>query len=90
MLRRAQAYSSLGTESIPVYLHGTDIEIFSRGDYSHYRAIVDLARQRDREGQIERRACRLPLHRKFDRAKNTDPGIELVPYVPQAIQDLHD
>jgi len=90
MLRRAEAYSARpGADPIPVFLHGVDIEIFAQRNYSRYRQIVDLARQLDLEGRIELRACRLALHRKFDRIEDIDPAIELVPYVPQAIAELH-
>lgn len=67
---------------IALVLHGPEIEVFARRNYSMYRHIVDLAARLDAEGVIEVKMCQTEMRTRGIGAQEVPEFIEFVPYGP--------
>ncbi len=87
MLTRAEELSktlrtdSLGT-GIALVLHGPEIEIFARKNYSKYRAMVDRATRLDAGKIIDVKICQTEMKNRGIRQEDLPAFIEVVPYGP--------
>lgn len=87
MLTRAEELSktlradSLGT-GIALVLHGPEIEIFSRKNYSRFRMIVDQAARLNAERIIDVKICKTEMNNRGIREEDLPAFIEVVPFGP--------
>lgn len=87
MLTRAEELSkklradSLGT-GIALVLHGPEIEIFSRKNYSQFRVIVDQAARLNAEKIIDVKICQTEMKNRGIRDEDLPAFIEVVPFGP--------
>lgn len=87
MLTRAEELSktmradSLGT-GIALVLHGPEIEIFARKNYSRFRMTVDRAARLDAEHIIDVKICKTEMKNRGIREGDLPAFIEVVPYGP--------
>ena len=67
---------------IALVLHGPEIEIFARKNYSRFQKTVELAARLDAERIIEVKMCRTEMKILGIKEKDIPDFIELVPYGP--------
>lgn len=67
---------------IALVLHGPEIEIFAKKNYSQFRTTVELAARLDAERIIEVKMCRTEMKILGIREEDIPDFIELVPYGP--------
>jgi intracellular sulfur oxidation DsrE/DsrF family protein len=93
MLSRAEELSkttrsdSLGT-GIALVLHGPEIEIFAKKNYSRFRKTVDQAARLDAGRIIEVKMCRTEMKNRGIRQEDLPAFIEVVPYGPDEVARL--
>jgi len=73
---------------IALVLHGPEVELFARRNYSRYRHIVDLAARLDAAGVIEVKMCRSEMRARHIGERDVPDFIEVVPYGPDEEQRL--
>jgi len=78
------------TIQIAMVLHGPDIDFFSTSNYEKYRTIVDLAAELDAGNIIDFKACQSTANKLGLDAGDLPDFIEMVPYAPDAIDELED
>ncbi len=70
---------------IAIVLHGNELQLFQKGNYSANQSLVDRARLLDRENIIDIKACQTMM-RTLDIEQSELPSfIEQVPYAPVEI-----
>ena len=70
---------------IAIVLHGDELQLFQKGNYSANQSLVDRARLLDRDNIIDIKACQTMM-RTLDIQQNELPSfIEQVPYAPVEI-----
>jgi len=70
---------------ISIVLHGDELQLFQKGNYSANQSLVDRARLLDRENIIDIKACQTMM-RTLNIAQSELPSfIEQVPYAPVEI-----
>lgn len=70
---------------IAIILHGDELQLFQKGNYSANQSLVDRARLLDRENIIDIKACQTMM-RTLDIQQSELPSfIEQVPYAPVEI-----
>lgn len=70
---------------IAIVLHGDELQLFQKGNYSENQSLVDRARLLDRENIIDIKACQTMM-RTLDIEQSELPSfIEQVPYAPVEI-----
>lgn len=67
---------------IALVLHGPEVEIFARKNYTKYRHIVDRAARLSAEGVVEIKMCRTEMGSRAIRDEDVPKFIEFVPYGP--------
>ena len=67
---------------IALVLHGPEIEIFAKKNYSRFRKMVDLAARLNNAHIIEVKMCRTEMKILGIREEDVPDFIELVPYGP--------
>ena len=73
---------------IAIVLHGDELQLFQKGNYSANQSLVDRARLLDRENIIDIKACQTMM-RTLDIQQSELPSfIEQVPYAPLEILRL--
>ena len=73
---------------IALVLHGPEIEIFARKNYSKYKSIVDRAARLDADGVIEVKMCQTEMRSRGIRTEDVPAFIEFVPYGPDEEERL--
>ena len=73
---------------IALVLHGPEIEIFAKKNYSRFRKTVDLAARLDAGRIIEVKMCRTEMKHLGIREEDIPDFIELVPYGPDEEERL--
>ncbi len=90
--RAAQMASQAGTKreevDIAMVLHGPDIRIFAKENYSRYKSIVDLAARLDADNVIDFKACASSATQRGFGEFAFPTFIEMVPYAPDEIKRL--
>ncbi len=70
---------------IAIVLHGNELQLFQKGNYSANQSLVDKARMLDRDNIIDIKACQTMM-RTLNIEQNELPSfIEQVPYAPVEI-----
>ncbi len=73
---------------IAIVLHGNELQLFQKQNYSANQSVVDRARLLDKDNIIDIKACQTMM-RTLDIGRNELPGfIELVPFAPVEIERL--
>ena len=73
---------------IAIVLHGDELQLFQKENYSSYQSVVERARLLDRDNIIDIKACQTMM-RTLDIEKNELPSfIEQVPFAPAEIERL--
>ena len=67
---------------IALVLHGPEVEIFARKNYTKYRHIVDRAARLSAEKVIEIKMCQTEMRSRDIRDEDVPKFIEFVPYGP--------
>src|SRR3989344_6524878 len=67
---------------IALVLHGPEVEIFARKNYTKYRHIVDRAARLSAEKGIEVKMCQTEMRSRAIRDEDVPKFIEFVPYGP--------
>lgn len=67
---------------IALVLHGPEVEIFARKNYTKYRHIVDRAARLSAEGVVEIKMCQTEMRSRAIRDEDVPRFIEFVPYGP--------
>ena len=93
LLNRAGQLASESREKreeleIAMVLHGPDIRIFAKENYSRYKDIVDLAEQLDDADIIDFKACATTAAQRGFNDSAFPAFVELVPYAPDEIKRL--
>lgn len=73
---------------IALVLHGPEVEIFARKNYTKYRHIVDRAARLSAEGVIEVKMCQTEMRSRDIRDEDVPGFVELVPYGPDEKERL--
>ncbi len=73
---------------IALVLHGPEVEIFARKNYTKYRHIVDRAARLNAGGIIEVKMCRTEMRSRDIRDEDVPKFIEFVPYGPDEEERL--
>lgn len=68
---------------IALVLHGPEVEIFARKNYTKYRHIVDRAARLSADGVIEVKMCQTEMRSRAIRDEDVPKFIEFVPYGPE-------
>ena len=74
--------------NIAMVLHGPDIRIFAKENYSRFKDIVDLAERLDADNVIDFKACATTAAERGFSDSAFPAFIELVPYAPDEIRRL--
>jgi hypothetical protein len=73
---------------IAIVLHGDELQLFQKENYSSNRAVVERARLLDQDNIIDIKACQTMM-RTLDIEQDELPGfIEQVPFAPDEIERL--
>jgi len=73
---------------IAIVLHGDELQLFQKRNYSSNRSVVERARLLDEDNIIDIKACQTKM-RMLDIEQSELPGfIEQVPYAPAEIERL--
>ena len=73
---------------IAIVLHGDELQLFQKQNYSSYQSVVERARLLDQENIIDIKACQTMM-RTLDIEQNELPSfIEQVPFAPTEIERL--
>ena len=73
---------------IAIVLHGNELQLFQKQNYSANQSVVDRARLLDKDNIIDIKACQTMM-RALDIGRNELPGfIEQVPFAPAEIERL--
>ena len=73
---------------IALVLHGPEVEIFARKNYTKYRHIVDRAARLSAEKVIEIKMCQTEMRSRDIRDEDVPKFIEFVPYGPDEEERL--
>lgn len=74
--------------SVPLVLHGEEIEFFQRKNYSKYRQVIDLAAQLVAFDIIDVRVCETWMRRNGVKRSELPPFIKTVPNGPGEVKRL--
>lgn len=73
---------------IAIVLHGDELQLFQKGNYSSNQSVVERARLLDQDNIIDIKACQTMM-RNLDIGKDELPSfIEQVPFAPAEIERL--
>ena len=73
---------------VAIVLHGNELQLFHKDNYAMYSAVVERARELDRNNIIDIKACQTMM-RTLDIGANELPDfIEQVPFAPVEIERL--
>lgn len=73
---------------IAIVLHGDELQLFQKGNYSSNQSVVERARQLDQDNIIDIKACQTMM-RILEIEQSELPGfIEQVPFAPAEIERL--
>jgi intracellular sulfur oxidation DsrE/DsrF family protein len=70
---------------IAIVLHGNELQLFQKGNYSANQSLVDRARLLDRENIIDIKACQTMMRTLNIEQSELPSFIEQVPYAPAEI-----
>ncbi|OGI52816.1 MAG: hypothetical protein A2809_02035 [Candidatus Muproteobacteria bacterium RIFCSPHIGHO2_01_FULL_61_200] len=73
---------------IALVLHGPEIEIFAKRNYSRFQRTVDQAARLDAEHIIEIKMCRTEMRNRGIKEEDVPAFIEFVPYGPDEEERL--
>ena len=96
LLNRAlEVYEELPTNSkanleIAMVLHGPDAQFFAKKNYSENKNLVDLATKLEAVGFIDLKVCARSAASQGIENDGFPPFIEVVPYGPEAIENLRE
>ncbi len=75
---------------IAIVLHGNELQLFQKGNYSSNQSVVERARILDQDNIIDIKACQTMM-RVLEIEQSELPGfIEQVPYAPAEIERLQE
>ena len=73
---------------ITLVLHGEELELFRKGNYSRYMGIVERARELDQDQLVDIKACRTMMNHFAIEQSELPDFIEQVPLAPVEIERL--
>lgn len=84
----AEALANHQPLKIAMVMHGPDLEIFARSNYSRYAEIVDIAERLESAGVIDFKACLTAMEKRGLKDTDMPAFFEMVPFGPEEIQQL--
>lgn len=75
---------------IAIVLHGDELQLFQKNNYSSNKSLVDRARLLDQDNIIDIKACQTKMRSLNIQQSELPSFIEQVPYAPIEIKRLQD
>ncbi len=95
LLERAEILSKAGNATdeksrIAMVIHGPDVEIFNKKNYSKNKDIIDLAARLDASDIIDFKVCQVTADSRGIKESSFPSFMEMVPFAPDEIDRLEN